>query len=206
MVSLSFDIGIKNLSCCALAFTDNDEACEILAWEVLPLVEEGTKVKKIAMDYLSLALFSQLDGLMAKLEDCDLTNVLIESQPCMKNPVMKTVQVMVYTYFMMRKHMMGNVDAVHLVFAGAKNNATYHSYTLPDPPKANMKPYDLRKWQSMEYTKLYIANDEALVKVFNSHKKKDDLSDTFTQACVWHKRNKLHVKAFENVRSVQKTA
>jgi hypothetical protein len=201
-VTMSFDIGIKNLSCCAMRLTDGK--CEILEWAVLPLIDKNAKAKNIDMETLSLSIFTVLDDLMERLEGMEpsvdfVDNVLLESQPCMKNPTMKSVQVMIYSYFMMRKHQQGNVGAVHLVFAGAKNNATFHPYTLPAPTKANMKPYELRKWQSVEYTKLYIANDEELVKLFSAHKKTDDIADCFTQACVWHKRNKLHASAFDVV-------
>ena len=197
-VTLSFDIGIKNLSCCAMSL--KEDSCDILFWGLLPLLDEGVKVKKLVMENLALSLFDKLDELMTKIKDVNIDNVLIESQPCMKNPQMKTIQVMVYSYFTLKKHQMGNVEKIHLVFAGSKNIADFHeNKVLPEQPKPNMKPYDIRKWQSIEYTKLYILGNDDLTKYFNSYKKKDDLSDTFTQACVWHKRNKLFPNAFDKI-------
>ena len=202
-ITLSFDIGIKNLSCCVLKISN--DSFQIIDWSILPIVEESAKAdsKSVSLEALSFRLFEQLDDLIARIltNDTDhIEYVLLENQPCLKNPVMKSVQMMIYTYFMMRKYNMGTVGQVNMVAANGKNNAKYHkNCVLPPQPKASMRPYDLRKWQSVQYARYYLRDAPELLEQFESNKKKDDMADTLNQAVVWHRRNKLYDESFENL-------
>jgi hypothetical protein len=128
---LSFDVGIKNLAYCELKpnkeikswgiinLNDNPycdvslkKKCDKQAtYEIKDECNEKycctahskrfKKKKKLNTNHDILKL-SQL--CITKLKELDLSSikyVLIENQPALKNPVMKTVQMIIYTFFVM---------------------------------------------------------------------------------------------------------
>ena len=121
--------------------------------------------------------------------DCDY--VVIENQPCMKNPTMKSIQMIVYSYFYIR----GIVDKKEnpikdIVFLSAGNKLKV--YDGP-PIEINVKSrYTRSKKLGIEHTKYLLKNHEDYLSFFSSHKKKDDLADAFLQGAYFiHKRLKI---------------
>ena len=62
---------------------------------------------------------------ITKLNELDLSNVkyvLIENQPALKNPVMKSIQMIIYTFFVMNGVMndKSNIENIHMVNARNK--------------------------------------------------------------------------------------
>ena len=114
--------------------------------------------------------------------------ILLENQPCMKAPLMKTIQIMIYSYFQMQKHVGIINPSIHLVSAAQKTKG--HAFQLPE---TTFSGYKKRKWESVNYCTKYLetyANFSDQLVYFNSHKKKDDLADAFLQALVWLKTYK----------------
>ena len=62
--------------------------------------------------------------------------------------------------------------------------------TIPDNIKQNA--YKCRKYESIEYTKYFIRNDENNREFFNKHKKKDDLADSYLQCLTYYKKNNMN--------------
>jgi len=201
---ISLDIGIRNLSVCVLSNEDHEdqEDQEPLAWSLLPLLDDDVKVKQASLDQLSQTLYQRLDelcltALKNQAEDKNKDKrlvILLENQPCMKAPLMKTIQVMIFSYFQMLRHV-GQLDqlecSVHLVSAQMKTKAALHPFTLPE---TLLTAYKKRKWESVQYTKAYLNSPEFHFQsgksLFESQKKKDDLADAFLQACAWLKTQK----------------
>jgi len=103
--------------------------------------------------------------------------VIIENQPALKNPTMKSVQMIVYSYFLMK----GSIKDIQMINARNKLKAY-------DGPKieCNIKEtYKRNKYLAIQYTRymMYqnpkISNDYH--KLFEESKKKDDLSDSYLQ-------------------------
>ena len=200
---ISLDIGIRNLSVCVLSNEnqENQELEQPLAWSLLPLLDDDVKVKQTSLDQLSQTLYQRLDELcLLALKDQDKDQdkklvILLENQPCMKAPLMKTIQVMIFSYFQMLRHV-GQLDqlecSVHLVSAQIKTKAALHPFTLPE---TLLTAYKKRKWESVQYTKAYLNSPEFHFhsgrSIFESQKKKDDLADAFLQACAWLKSQKI---------------
>ena len=122
----------------------------------------------------------------------DCSYVLIENQPCMKNPTMKSIQMIVYSYFYIR----GITDAPEdkklkdIVFLSASNKLKVY-----DGPKLTFdvkSKYTLSKKLGIAHTKYFLKDNEEKLSFFNSHKKKDDLADAFLQGVYFiNKRLKL---------------
>ena len=63
------------------------------------LIQKGYLKKKMSIQDTGLVMVSKLDQL-SFLKQAEL--VLIENQPSLKNPVMKSVQMLLYSYFLIR--------------------------------------------------------------------------------------------------------
>lgn len=178
---LSFDVGIKNLSYCFLRA--EPEKTTIIEWDNLCVTDENCK--KIKIEKLTEEM---LDTLMSKFDqDYDIDLVLIENQPMLKNGMMKTVSVILYTFFNLMKLQYGNVRQVK--FISATNKLKCEDYALKD-----ISSYKDRKKVSIEVARLRVQRlCPHLLTWFDSNKKKDDLSDSLNQA-VYFINNVLQFK------------
>ena len=124
---------------------------------------------------------------MNQLKTLDLTDVkyvLVENQPALKNPTMKSVQMILYTFFVMEGVMKesSSIEQIHMV--NARNKLKVYK---GDPIKCNKKgKYAQNKYLSVEYTKkMIIDEDDKFKQLFETSKKKDDLADAYLQGIYW---------------------
>jgi hypothetical protein len=105
--------------------------------------------------------------------------ICIENQPALKNPVMKTVQMILYSYFMIEGATKDKlVEQVHMINARNKLKV----YKGPPVECKYKEKYKKNKYLSVEYTKNMILNEEKkFIDLFNESKKKDDLADAYLQ-------------------------
>ena len=118
-----------------------------------------------------------------KLKQLDIRNiksVYIENQPALKNPIMKSIQMIIYTYFIMNGLMDETTDIRNVQFINARNKLNVYQ---GEPIKCEKKnKYSKNKWLSIEYTKKMIINeDKKYIELFTLSKKKDDLADAYLQ-------------------------
>ena len=114
--------------------------------------------------------------------------VLIENQPCMKNPTMKSIQMILYSYFLIKGIKDNNSNIEKVEFISPMNKLKVY-----DGPKLEFKvksKYTIRKKKGIAHCRYFLENNEKL-SFFNSNKKKDDLADSFLQALYYIKKNKL---------------
>jgi len=211
---LSFDVGIKNLAYCKLDENKVIQSWGIINLNENPqcdvhlkkrcekqcsyIVTGDDKVKYCCTAHSKkfpkkkklntnhdLMKISQL--CVSKLRQLDLngvTHVLIENQPALKNPVMKSIQMIIYTFFVMDGVMKeeSSIETIHMVNARNKLKV----YKGP-PIECNKKgKYAQNKYLSVEYTKEMIKDDdECFIKLFSESKKKDDLADAYLQGIYW---------------------
>jgi hypothetical protein len=184
MIYISFDIGVKNLALCILKY---EETITILDWKIITLAETKKEAKDI--NDLSEIIYMEMDAIVGNLKDAGYDTidfVLIENQPSNLNGVMKTVQHIIYSYYNLLKYWDGLVKKVVLVNASLKlKNHTYQLTTIvkKEDSKKNFRrdKYKNNKLNSIEICREYIKNDAFLTELFNSNKKKDDLSDSCLQ-------------------------
>lgn len=142
---------------------------------------------KISLDILSSKLFTKLDTYASFLT---VNDVVIENQPSLINPTMKTISAMLYSYFTIR----GIVDKVTtksiietIRFISPSNKlkvnitTTLKSLTekLVAPTKRDI--YVLTKELGVEYCKALIESDKEKTTLLSTHEKQDDMCDAFLQ-------------------------
>lgn len=163
---ITFDIGIKNFAFC-YAHVNPDKSITILKWDCVSLVDKDAIVKKKGISELTDAL---LEFLVEAFSDVDFDYVFVENQPATMNGLMKSMSMVVYTFFKMRA--IGQVLFI---------NATNKLKCEKNPGKAPGKlTYNDRKKLAIRMTREYLqerAPDR--LEWFNTLKKADDYSDTF---------------------------
>ena len=171
MKILSWDIGIKNLSYCILEKTE--ERIQILDWDIID-ISNNLDIKKD-----KYRIFENISPTLDKYKLLDVDTVLIENQPCLKNPTMKTIQVIVYSYFLINGFHNKSSNISNILFISARNKLK--CYNGPEVICKLKNKYSKRKFLAKEYTKYFIKDDPTYLEFFNSNKKKDDLADSYLQ-------------------------
>ena len=167
------------------------------------------KKKKYDVNVISVILFKKLDELMSDIaKNTDINSdmidyILIENQPSLKNPKMKTIQVLVYSYFMIRTkidvvdtdNINNSIDDTdtdtdniittpNIQFISALGKLKYCKDEEIEKMFNHLKSkYTVRKKKGIEYCKKYMSDiDVPNNNFFESNKKKDDLADSYLQA------------------------
>jgi hypothetical protein len=217
MKILSWDVGIYNLSYCIIEKKENEEP-KIIGWNIVNLVdnEEMKKNRNLLFENIPRKL-SEIPELL------DVDCVVIENQPSLKNPQMKSIQMILYSYFLILGKIIGNGELTKnyidkIDFCSASNKLKVYNgpiikleekkvkkgglkktknienviETEDELPKENIieeKPkkgsslkYADKKRLAIEHTKYFLEkNNTEYIDFFNTHKKKDDLSDSYLQ-------------------------
>jgi hypothetical protein len=164
---LSIDPGIVNLS-----YFYGDTTPNIIKWETLCVTENNCK--KMKLEELIECMLITLNENFNENFEADI--VLIENQPALLNGNMKTISVVIYTYFNMMRLQYGNIKEVQFISATNKLKCKKGIDLKTDT-------YKDRKKASIDIIKLYITDFFPTYSTwFNNMKKKDDASDCANQA------------------------
>ena len=110
----SWDVGIINLSYCIIEFEDtihehhyqkNMKKYKIIHWGIINLMEnkEMKKNRNLLFENIPKKL-NEIPHLL------DVNYVVIENQPSLKNPQMKSIQMIVYSYFLMYGKVLNSIE------------------------------------------------------------------------------------------------
>ena len=151
---------------------------------------EGTITDYVTVDNISFynksrLMITELDKISELL---DIDEILIENQPVKKNPIMKSVQIILYSYYLLKTD-----KVISLIGANRK-------MTIYDGPQieCNKKTkYAKNKFLAIEYCKYFLENDKNNLDLFLSHKKKDDLADAYLQGLQYIKPEYDKIKETE---------
>ena len=119
MKLLSWDVGIYNLSYCLLEQNEETKEIKIIDWDIVNLVdnEEMKKNRSLLFENIPRKLHEK-----PQLLDADI--VVIENQPSLKNPQMKSIQMILYSYFLILGKVIGNdrgyIDKIEFCSASNK--------------------------------------------------------------------------------------
>jgi hypothetical protein len=200
MFVLSIDIGIKNLAHCLFHVNNG---IKIIEWDVVNLTNEyvcKTCLKKAKFEYAheyycnKHKVINSTEILYKNSKEYTLIDlgitlnekynyifknkiidvVLIENQIGPLANRMKTLQGMIIQYWIIN-----NVKNIHCISSSNKLKLFVKGKTS----------YKDRKLKSIEITKNLVTDD--WLSHFNSHKKKDDLSDTYLQGIWYFYQNKI---------------
>lgn len=161
----------------------NKKGCLKRFEEVVPVSQNPrTELKKKKV--LKFSLFdicSSIRNVLNNYIECIKTSdiVVLENQPVLKNPTMKSIQMFIYSYCLLN-------DVKSIVLFNA--NKKLDIYDGPEIETKGKTGYTLRKYLSVQYTRYFLTKnsfDEQLV-FFNSNKKMDDLADSYLQ-CLTYK-------------------
>ena len=133
------------------------------------------------IEYIGTILYSKLDKLSNILE-ADI--IIIENQPVLKNPTMKSIQMLIYSFFLYKKTLKCFNYEIKLFNAGKKLKI----YDGPCIDSSHLKgKYSRRKYESTKCTEYYLKlYNESYCKFFFDSKKKDDLSDSYMQGLTFY--------------------
>lgn len=158
------------------------------------LIEYKQKsVKKLDFDDVRLKLIQKLDNKQILLS---ANVVVIENQPSMKNPVMKSISNTIYTYFLIRgiidKKHNSSITAVKFMSPSNKlkivtDGESKQLVALKGTDES--KAYKLTKALGVKYTRELLAHLPDWINKFNTFKKKDDLADAFLQGAYYYTKN-----------------
>lgn len=180
---LSFDVGAKNLAYCIVDVIENVSILsqvKIIEWDIISLRE--TKEKLDFGETIRRLMIALKDRFMSK----SITHVVIENQPAIKNPLMKSIQVAIYTYF--------HLQDMEVRLMNASNKLKVSKKPHPTHPKAKLT-YNERKKLAISIAREYIVDDEYFSELFESNSKKDDLSDCYLQAIYCVENNLIAPKS-----------
>jgi hypothetical protein len=152
-------------------------------------------VKTMSVLMLANRLYQHLDKLQDVLLDVD--EIIIENQPVLKNPTMKTIQILLYGYFIMNGILKDKVKDIHFFSASKKLEAFDDIDNKIIGTLSHLSgQYQINKKVAILYTIEMIKKNEKWFKFFNSHNKKDDLSDAYLTNCYFiDRRFKLQNKS-----------
>ena len=107
-------------------------------------------------------------------EFIECSDVIVENQPSLKNPTMKSIQMMVYSYFLIK----GKCSKLEMINARNKLKV----YNGPKISCDIQNKYKKNKFLAIEYCKEMIKDEEdKFVELYTNSKKKDDLADSYLQ-------------------------
>lgn len=177
----------KNGNCCkckALYVKDNEGYCKRHNDKNFKLL----KKKK----YSLLELGERLTNELNKFKDIELDNVLLENQPCLKNPTMKSIQMIIFSYFLIN----GFPEKIkHIQMYAASNKNKYCNKYCKE--NNITKPNTKSSYQNAKKTAIMVCDllvkDTTWYELFSNSKKKDDLADSYLQGITY-----LHNKSTKN--------
>lgn len=159
-----------------------------------PTSKEIKKKKKKAKTPLQISERLYLEFQKRETEFAGVNYVLVESQPVNKNPTMKTVQMLIFSYFAYQRMRDPTLREVGIVHAKRKEKlpdqdkdwkGSLYEKTYEERILTIKDAYKRRKIKCLEYAKLCLNNYPEKRTCLEEHEKQDDLCDAFLQGCVW---------------------
>jgi hypothetical protein len=170
---LAFDIGINNLAYCHAIYDVKDKSLNIKSWNIIQL-----KQPKEKKDFTEISTIL-MQTLQRMFWDEHFDVVLLENQPVMKNPIMKTIQIMIYSFFMVQKTQKELDNQVKLVSAQSKLKVAQKDF-IDCSHITTADKYKRNKETAISYARYYLTytkQDEEWCLFFNQMKKLDDIAD-----------------------------
>jgi len=132
---------------------------------------------------LATSMLNKLDKIPELLQ---VDEVLIENQPTLKNPKMKTVSTFLYFYFVARglEDKIDNSTINNVRFFSPSNKLRVNEDQTMEvlrKTKNSTETYKMTKKLGIKYTKILLKDDEEMLRKLDSYKKKDDLCDAYLQ-------------------------
>ena len=149
---------------------------------------EGKKIKNVKKnENQMLGQGKNIINILDKKKNfLDVDIVCIENQPALKNPTMKSIQMIIYSYFLIKGVSCENSKIENIEMINARNKLkAYDGEKIECEIKDK---YKKTKYLGIKYCEVMIVNqDKKYINLFNSSKKKDDLADAYLQGIYYIK-------------------
>ena len=133
-------------------------------------------VTKTSLVKLAQSLIDKLDKIPELL---NAKTIDIENQPCLKNPTMKSIQMILYSYFIIRNKDKKQSISINLVSAKNKLKFSIDTEKINEIKQLKNK-YQQNKKLAIEYTREFLKENQDWLEYFETFKnKKDDLADSY---------------------------
>ena len=157
---------------------------------------------KIDINQLGIALFQELDKMRAIITNPDV--ILLENQPVLKNPTMKSMQMFLYSYYLMRI-LEGN-KSKGITGLGEKHIQCYTASKkldlikfFPAGEQARISGllskvkngYARNKKMSILMVEYLLKDNAKWMQFFKGHPKQDDLADSLLMTLHYFERDNL---------------
>ena len=159
-------------------------------------VVRDKKTTSLNLTSLAEALYTELG---TRPDIMKSNTVLLENQPVLKNPTMKTMQVFLYGYYVQNGVMQRSVDTVHCYCASKKLDILKflpieRIRTITDELKTLKGQYSRNKRMAIricEYLIETATNADEIRTLFADKKKQDDLADSMLMTLHFEERANL---------------
>lgn len=145
-------------------------------------------VKQHGIKELAVTLFEELHKF-----DNDFLNVdeiVIENQPVFKNPTMKSIQMLLYSYFVLHGLMTNKVKNISFFMAGKKLDGFTGDKDIANKFAHIKSEYKQTKNSAVLYCQTMIKDTQSeWYQFLQKQSKKDDLADAFLTGCCYAKNN-----------------
>ena len=168
-------------------------------------VEKTGQILTKISDYLKnddFKTYTRIYDGLSNLKLDGVNEIIIENQPALKNPKMKSVQLFIYTYFFCKMREgkypeLANVsffNASKKLFKKEQHNQSQQlqvqensedSVQKPQEKLSDYQSYKKRKNDSIDIVKGFLENLGDWSAYFQSHPKKDDLADSLLQGVMF---------------------
>ena len=124
---------------------------------------------------------------------CDVNSVIIENQPALVNPIMKTVQIIIFSYFAF-KHSIEKPLPIYNINAKRKEKLPFEDKSWENSEyqkdyvfriKNITNKYSKRKFLCYYYALMCLENYPEMKNYLLTHSKKDDMTDSFLMCTDW---------------------
>jgi len=175
---LSFDIGIKNMAYCFVRI-DKDKKIDFLNLNKIDLnLKKNSNIQNVidnTIDFLDITFNHELS-----INPNEKIIILIE---CQMTSLMKTIQTTINTYFKLISRFSGyDIETIYL--------SPKHKLNIINKYEGEIlnSSYKQNKMESIYFCKYLLENNyhnSFFLDIYNSHKKKDDISDAFLM-CIYY--------------------
>lgn len=136
------------------------------------------KCTSMDLHFLAQRLYQKLDEHPQINQILAADEILIENQPVLKNPTMKTMGTLLFAYFVLR----GAKCVKHVSPANKMKVNEDESMEILSTTKKTDQIYKLTKDLGIKFTRQLLADDAQRLAFLDGYKKKDDLCDSFLLA------------------------
>jgi hypothetical protein len=176
-------------------------------------INRAKTTSKFDINQLGIALFQELDKIKDKVLDANI--ILLENQPVLKNPTMKSIQMFLYSYYLLRIMEKNNssVSGSSSGIGNCLNNKKIQCYCaskkldlivfLPETEQIRINEliekvnsgYQKNKKMAIMMVESLLQNNPKWLEFFKGNPKQDDLADSLLMSLhYFEKTNLMKVK------------